>query len=176
MTSDLFEKIKSYGHKMQFTPDKNDSHYCKFKELDRRITKTTDNTTYFSIYGETPIAKQGTSYFNMKIINTNSKNLLVGLGSKFTKGIPNVYSHDDFIGFYTYGEGYVWEKSNQRDLHIKEYPIENGITITTNVNMDRGYINWEICGVRVAYAVIPLELKSKQLFPVILMMNVNDMV
>jgi len=42
--------------------------------------------------------------------------------------------------------------------------------------MDLGYVNWEICGVRVAYAVIPLELKAKMLFPIVIMINVNDVV
>jgi len=33
---------------------------------------------------------------------------MIGLGSKFIKGIPNVYSHADFVGLYLYGQGYVW--------------------------------------------------------------------
>lgn len=67
---------------------------------------------------------------------------MIGIGSKFTKGIHNVYSHPDFIGFYTYGECYVWEKSNQRDLSLKHYPIEQGTVITTNINMTQGFLSW----------------------------------
>lgn len=91
--------------------------------MDKKITKAIDNTTYFSLYGDVPFPKNENSYFNIKIGSTFSKNIMVGIGSKFTKGIPNVYSHQDFIGFYIYGDGYVWEKSNQRDLNLKNYPI-----------------------------------------------------
>jgi len=40
--------------------------------------------------------------------------------------------------------------------------------------MDLGYVGWEICGVRVAYALIPLELKAKMLLPTVMIVNVND--
>jgi len=33
---------------------------------------------------------------------------MIGIGSKFTKGVSNVYAHEDFIGFYIYGKGHVW--------------------------------------------------------------------
>jgi len=48
---------------------------------------------------------------------------MIGIGSKFTLELPNVYSHQDFIGFYILGQGYVWEKSNQRDLELKNLQI-----------------------------------------------------
>jgi hypothetical protein len=136
------EKLKLYGTKFHFASDRSDIHYGKFKEVDRRITKVGDNTTYFSLYADTPIPKNENSYFNVKLGSTLSRNIMIGLGSKFTKGIPNVYSHQDFIGFYLYEGGYVWEKGNQRDLLLKNYPIEQGCTITTNINLTQGYVNW----------------------------------
>jgi len=107
-------KIDSYGIKLPLMADKNDPHYSKFKDIDKRIIKTVDNTTYFSIFGDHSIPKTGTSYFTVKIINSASRNIMIGIASKFTKGITNVYSHEDFIGFYLFGGGFIWEKSNQR--------------------------------------------------------------
>jgi hypothetical protein len=91
--SELMARIDSYGTKLPLFADKNDAHYCKFKEMDKRIIKAVDNTTYFSLFGDRPIPKTGTSYFTIKIINSASRNIMVGIGSKFTKGISNVYSH-----------------------------------------------------------------------------------
>lgn len=106
------------------------------------MTKLQDNTTYFNAISEVPINKTGISYFHLKIINSAQKNVIVGVGSKFLRGIQNAYTHPDFIGFYLYGEGYIWEKTNQRDLHLKSYPIENGAVITTVVDMEMGIICW----------------------------------
>lgn len=107
-----------YGEKIVFIPDKNDNHYGKFNHIDKKIIKIADNTTYFSIYHEKPINKSGVSYFHTKINHCESKNIMIGIASKFTKGIPNVYSHEDFAGLYLYGKGHLWEKGNQRDLNI----------------------------------------------------------
>jgi hypothetical protein len=46
--------------------------------------------------------------------------------------------------------------------------------VTTIVDMEQGYVGWEICGVRVAYALLPTELKAKMLMPTIMMVNVGD--
>ena len=140
------------------------------------MTKALDDTSYFNLISETQIRKTGLSYFNVKILNSSSRNIIVGIGSKFIRGIQNAYTHPDFIGFYLFGEGYIWEKTNQRELNLKSHPIENGVVITTIVDMDLGYIFWEICRVRVSYAVIPQELRAKMLMPVIMMVNVNDAV
>ena len=106
------------------------------------MTKALDDTSYFNLISETQIRKTGLSYFNVKILNSSSRNIIVGIGSKFIRGIQNAYTHPDFIGFYLFGEGYIWEKTNQRELHLKSHPIENGVVITTVVDMDLGYIFW----------------------------------
>lgn len=123
INAELLEKLKQYGSKIPFVCDKNDSHFGKFKELDKKVTKVNDNTTYYSIFSESALPKNGNSYFNIRLGSTLSKNVMVGIGSKFTKGITNVYSHQDFIGFYIYETAYIWEKGNQRDLMLKSYPI-----------------------------------------------------
>lgn len=170
----LLERIKSEGDRLQFIPDKSDPHFPRFIKKDKKVTKINDNNTYFNLVSEIPIKKTGNSYFYVRMNETAQKNIIIGIGSKFIRGIPNAYTHPDFIGFYLYGQGYVWEKTNQRDLSLKSYPIENGALITTIVDMDLGFVCWQICRVKVAYAVIPLELKSKLLFPVVMMINVND--
>jgi hypothetical protein len=142
--------------------------------VEQRVTKCQDNTSYFNIVGEVPVSKTGISYFHLKIVSSTQKNIIVGVGSKFIRGIQNAYTHPDFIGFYLYGEGYVWENTNQRDLHLKAFPIHNGSLITTIVDIDLGFVCWEVCRVRVAYAVIPLELKAKMLLPVVMMVNLDD--
>jgi len=48
---------------------------------------------------------------------------MVGIGSKLVKGIPNAYTHPDFIGFYPFGESYVWQNNTQRDLQLKHFLI-----------------------------------------------------
>ena len=73
-----------------------------------------DDTCYFNLISESQIHKTGVSYFHVKIVNSSSRNVIVGIGSKFIRGIPNAYTHPDFIGFYLYDQGYVWEKTNQR--------------------------------------------------------------
>jgi hypothetical protein len=76
--------------------------------MEKKVTKAIDNTTYFSLFADTPLPKNENSYFNFKLGITFSKNIMVGVASKFTKGIPNVFSHQDFIGLYIYGDCYVW--------------------------------------------------------------------
>lgn len=150
------QKMASEGSKLEFISDKTDPHFQKFLKKEKRITKIHDNNTYFNLVSEVPITKTGISYFHIKINETAQKNVIIGVGSKFVRGIQNAYTHPDFIGFYLYGDGYVWEKTNQRDLNLHSYPLQNGVVITTVVDMDLGFICWEVCRVKVAYAVLPL--------------------
>jgi hypothetical protein len=70
--------------------------------------KIADNTTYQNIYSIESVPKTGISYFNVKIIHSLAMNIMIGVGSKFLKGVPNSYSNTDFIGFYLYGSSYIW--------------------------------------------------------------------
>ena len=46
-----------------------------------------DDTTYFSLISEHQISKTGVSYFHAKVANTNHRNIIVGVGSKFIRGV-----------------------------------------------------------------------------------------
>ena len=72
------------------------------------MTKIADNTAYYNLFGDSPLNKSGVSCFYVKVVSAAQKNVIIGVGSKFVRGIQNGYTHPDFIGFYLYGEGYIW--------------------------------------------------------------------
>lgn len=77
---------------MRLKPDKTDLHYTKFLANDGRFKKIVDNTTYFNLVGFDPIHKTGISYFDVQVVSSLHRNIMIGVGSKEIKGMANAYT------------------------------------------------------------------------------------
>jgi hypothetical protein len=117
------------------------------------IKRIAETTLWYNFISNASIPFAKTTTFQLKIVTTANKHLMVGVGSKDIFVVSNSQTHKENLCYYILGKC-VYENGSNRSVPSNVH-ITNGVTLSIVINRSENTVNWKVGGNQLAEASIP---------------------
>ena len=112
-----------------------------------------------------------TTTFQLKVVIIDSKELMVGFGTRDVFGNSTIYTHKEFQG-YKFSQN-IFENGLSRSVP-SNLEIANGSSLSIKINRTENVVIWNMGGSQLAKANIPEIMRNKPLFLILICFNKNE--
>lgn len=166
----LDHEAKSLDKRSHFCVDTYDAEAEKFDRTGRNTyKKNKDDSAWHGLVGRA-LYKDEVNSYKVRPKNLIDNRCIFGIGSNDIRGKPNPYESKEFIGYYG-NNGKIWTQGTC--IETAGGALTNGDLVEVRTDLRAGKIVWFKNGAQIAEHAIPAEFKDKDLFEVILLMDIG---